>query len=109
MTNLTLQYNDIASYAEQLQQYGTEEAFSRYTITALFDRHEAVSAMLTSREETLQVPQACHCHSLASLPPRTAPCLFSRSCLRVTLLRLVDTRVNTHLLAPFGWLTLVSG
>ena len=55
MTNLTLQYNDIASYAEQLQQYGTEEAFSRYAITVLFERHEAVQAKLSGREEALQV------------------------------------------------------
>ncbi len=55
MTNLTLQYNDIAANAEQLQQFGSEEAFSRYSIAALFERHEAVAAKLAAREEALQV------------------------------------------------------
>jgi hypothetical protein len=60
MTNLTLQYNDIASYAEQLQLYHTEEAFSRYTIAALFERHEAVAAKLAAREEALKVGPHTH-------------------------------------------------
>jgi hypothetical protein len=34
---------------------GNEEAFSRYTIEALFARHEDVSGQLSTREQTLQV------------------------------------------------------
>lgn len=55
MNNLTTLFNALSAQAEELQAAGNEEAFSRYTVQALFERHEAVSAKLTARNEALQV------------------------------------------------------
>jgi len=55
MNALTTRFNEISAVAEQIHQVGnTEEAFSRYTVQALFDRHEAISAKLAARHEALQ-------------------------------------------------------
>jgi hypothetical protein len=54
MNNLTALFNALSTQAEELQAAGNEEAFSRYTVQALFERHEAVSAKLTARNEALQ-------------------------------------------------------
>jgi hypothetical protein len=54
MNNLTLLYNEISGLAEQVHAVGNSEAFSRYTVQALFDRHEVVSGKLTARNEALQ-------------------------------------------------------
>lgn len=54
MSSLTELYNEINGYAEQLQEAGVEEAFSRFTITSLYERHEEVSGKLDVRETDLQ-------------------------------------------------------
>jgi hypothetical protein len=54
MNSLTLLYNEISGLAEQVHALGNTEAFSRYTVQALFERHEVVSGKLTARNEALQ-------------------------------------------------------
>ena len=54
MNALTTLYNETSGMAEQVAGVGYEEAFSRYTLQALFERHEVVSGKLAARNEALQ-------------------------------------------------------
>lgn len=58
MVALTESYNEINGYAERLTEAGAEEAFSRYTIVALYERHEEVSSKLDARESALEASLA---------------------------------------------------